>query len=450
MPMVPRLFGTNGVRGVVNDDMDVNLALRLGKAIGRFMGGKVALATDTRTSGAMLKHAVIAGLTAVGVEVMDLDVLPTPAIQYYVKLHDDVKGGVMITASHNPPQFNGIKCIDADGTEMPRSKEETIEEYYHSGVPCVGWDQVGGVQKVSGAVERYVDDIVSRVDAESIRKAKLKVVLDCANGAAVYTMPLILDRLGVRAITLNSDAQGKFPGHPSEPTAENLVDLISLTRESKAHLGIALDGDADRSVFVADGGEFVPGDRSLALVSKLMLQKKKGTVVTPVSSSSLVEDVVRKAGGILVYTAVGSPIVARKMMDIGAVFGGEENGGLIFPEHQYCRDGGMTVAKMLESIVFFGPLSEQLKELPVYHVEKRKIVCSNQQKEEIMRSLAERCADDRLDCTDGLKVLFDDGWVLIRPSGTEPIFRIYSESRDPDRCRERADEFEVMLLEFLN
>jgi phosphomannomutase/phosphoglucomutase len=367
-----------------------------------------------------------------------------------VKLHEDVEGGVMITASHNPPQFNGIKCIDGDGTEMHRSKEEVIEEYYHAGVPCVPWDRVGAVHAVSGAVERYVDDIVARVDAESIRKAKLKVVLDCANGAAVYTMPIILDRLGVRAITLNSDAQGKFPGHPSEPTAENLVDLISLTRETGAHLGIALDGDADRSVFIADGGEFVPGDRSLALISKLMLRQNKGTVVTPVSSSSLVEHVVEKAGGKLVYTAVGSPIVARKMMEIDALFGGEENGGLIFPEHQYCRDGGMTVAKMLESIVLFGPLSEQLQEFPLYHVEKRKIVCSNKQKQEIMQFVAERCAQERVDRTDGIKILFDDGWVLIRPSGTEPIFRIYSESQDPGSCRRRADQFEVMLLEYLN
>jgi len=448
--MSGRLFGTNGVRGVVNDDMDINLAMRLGKAIGKFMGDKVAVATDTRTSGDMLKHAVIAGLTAVGVEVMDMGVVPTPTIQYYVKLHPEVKGGVMITASHNPPQFNGIKCIDGDGTEMHRSNEEIIESHYEADVACVAWDEVGHVHPVSGAIESYVSDIVSKVNAEEIRKAKLKVVLDCANGAAVYTMPLILDRLGVRAITLNADAQGKFPGHPSEPTAENLVDLISLTRESKANLGIALDGDADRTVFIADGGEYVPGDKSLALISKVMLNEKKGTVVTPVSSSSLVEDVVKSAGGKLVYTAVGSPIVARKMMEIGAVFGGEENGGLIFPQHQYCRDGGMTAAKMLESIVLFGSLSSQLQDFPVYYVEKRKIVCSNKQKEELMNFVSERCQGDCLDKTDGIKVIFDDGWVLIRPSGTEPIFRIYSESSDPDSCRNRADRFEIMLLEYLN
>lgn len=448
--MSGRLFGTNGVRGVVNDDMDINLAMRLGKAIGKFMGGKVAVATDTRTSGDMFKHAVIAGLTSVGVDVMDLGVVPTPTIQYYVKLHPEVKGGVMITASHNPPQFNGIKCIDADGTEMHRSNEEIIEDFYKADVACVTWDQVGQVYPVSGAVDSYVTDIVSRVNSDAIRNAKLKVVLDCANGAAVYTMPLILDRLGVRAITLNADPQGKFPGHPSEPTADNLVDLISLTRESQANLGIALDGDADRTVFIADGGEYVPGDKSLALLSKVMLSGKKGTVVTPVSSSSLVEDVVKSSGGKLIYTAVGSPIVARKMMEIGAVFGGEENGGLIFPEHQYCRDGGMTAAKMLESIALFGSLSSQMEDFPVYHVEKRKIVCSNNQKEELMKFVMERCQEGCVDKTDGIKVIFDDGWVLIRPSGTEPIFRIYSESLNSESCRNRADQFEIMLLEYLN
>ncbi len=445
-----RLFGTNGVRGVVNEDMDVDKAMRLGKAIGKLMGGRVALATDTRTSAPMMKHAVIAGLTSVGVEVLDLGVMPTPAIQYYVKTEGNLRGGVMITASHNPPQFNGIKCIDADGTELSRDKEEIIEEHYHSTMGCVPWDEVGNVRQVSGAVERYVDDIVSRVDADAIREARLKVVLDCANGAAVYTMPLILDRLGVRAITLNSDAQGKFPGHPSEPTSENLVDLISLTRESKAHLGIALDGDADRAVFVADGGEYVSGDRSLALMAKHALKRRKGTVVTPVSSSSLVEEVVNEAGGDLIYTAVGSPVVARRMMEVGAIFGGEENGGLIFPEHQHCRDGGMSAAKMLESIVLDSPLSEQLTTLPNYHVEKRSIVCTELQKEELMICLRDHCSDLTVDDTDGLKVLFDDGWVLIRPSGTEPIFRIYSESKDLGICRQRADEYEVLILERLS
>lgn len=448
--MSDRLFGTNGVRGIINDGMDINLAMQLGKAIGKFMGGKVAVATDTRTSRDMIKHAVIAGLTSVGVDVMDIGVVPTPTIQYYVKLHPEVKGGVMVTASHNPPQFNGIKCIDADGTEMHRSNEEVIEGFYQTSVACVTWDRVGRVYPVSGAVESYVTDVVSKVNVEEIAKAKLKVVLDCANGAGVYTMPLILDRLGVRAITLNADPQGKFPGHPSEPTAENLTDLISLTRESKADLGIALDGDADRTVFIADGGEYVPGDKSLALIAKVMLSERKGTVVTPVSSSSLVEDVVNSSGGKLVYTAVGSPIVARKMMEIGAVFGGEENGGLIFPEHQYCRDAGMSVAKMIEAIVLFGPLSSQLQEFPVYHVEKRKIVCPNNQKEDLMNFVSEHCQEDCVDKTDGIKVIFKDGWVLIRPSGTEPIFRIYSESLDSDSCRKRADQFEIMLLEYLN
>ena len=437
--MTQRIFGTNGVRGVVNEDMNAGLALQLGKAIGVFMGGKVAIATDTRTSRDMLSSAAMAGLTAAGAEVLDLGVVPTPVLQFFVKNRPDVNGGVMITASHNPPHFNGIKCVDSDGTEMPRHKEERIEELFWSEIPCVPWDRVGSRREVSGAEEEYLQAVVSQVDADAIRKAGMTVVMDCANGAGHSVGPRLMELLGVRTVTMNADPQGKFPGHPSEPTKDNLRDLISLVPAVGADLGVAFDGDADRAVFVDEKGGYLPGDKSLALVSKAMLRESKGTVVTPVSSSSMVEELVLMEGGNIEYTAVGSPIVARRMMDIGAVFGGEENGGLIFPRHQFCRDGPMTVAKMLESVLRHGPLSEQVASLPVYHTEKRKFACPNDQKAPLQEQVQGMFADQRVDTTDGVKIIFDDGWVLIRPSGTEPIFRVYSESKDPVKAAERAD-----------
>lgn len=444
------MFGTNGVRGVVNDSMTSDLALQMGKAIGSVMGGIVAVATDTRLSADMIKTALCSGLMSVGVKVLDLGVVPTPAIQYYVKTHDEIRGGVMITASHNPPQFNGIKCISPDGTEASRADEESVEEMYATDIPCVPWDKIGSVIEVNNAGEHYVDAVISKVDSKAIREANLKVCLDCANGAACETSPLLLKKLNVRAITINGNPQGEFPGHPSEPTEENLKDLMMLTKSTKSDLGIAHDGDADRCIFITGDGKFVNGDKSLALISKYILSSKKGKIVTPISSSSLVEEVVEDSGGILKYTAVGSPVVARKMMEYEAVFGGEENGGLIFPEMQYCRDAAMTMAKMLECVVKTGRLGVQVAALPVYYTEKRKISCPNIVKKPIMDYLERISGNLNLDLTDGLKINFDDGWVLARPSGTEPIFRIYSESKDAGVAKSRATEYEMLIMDFLD
>jgi phosphomannomutase/phosphoglucomutase len=446
----PKMFGTNGIRGIVNQELTSEMSLRMGKAIGTVMRGTVAVATDTRSSGHMIRAALSAGLMAVGTDVIVLGTVPTPALQYYVKTHDNVAGGVMITASHNPPPFNGIKCISADGTEASKEEEREIEELYAADIPVCGWDCVGTMEHVSEAGKDYVNAVLSNVDTETIRKADLTVCLDCANGAAFETTPSILKRLQIKTVTLNCNAQGEFPGRPSEPTEENLSDLITLMKNTNASLGIAHDGDADRCVFITEKGEFVSGDKSLALLAKLEISKNKGgKVVTPVSSSSLVEEVVKESGGTLIYTAVGSPVVARKMKETGAVFGGEENGGLIFPDMQYCRDGAMTVAKMLECIARYGPLSEQVSELPVYHTQKRKLDCPNNLKENLIQYMKETVTDGNIDDTDGLKIIYDDGWVLVRPSGTEPIFRIYSESKNEKVSVSRADEYEDTVAEFL-
>jgi phosphomannomutase/phosphoglucomutase len=399
----------------------------------------------------MIKSAVAAGLMASGVNVLDLGMLPTPALQFYVK-NSGVKGGVMITASHNPPEFNGIKCVDFDGTEMPREKEEKIEAIYFSrSFVHKGWKSVGAIGPVEGVARAYSAAIRRQVDVNAISDAKLNVVLDCANGAGSATSPDLLASLGVRVISLNSNPQGTFPGHPSEPTADNLKDLMATVKATGADLGIAHDGDADRTIFVDDKGNFVFGDRSLAIVARnIVRQKGGGTVVTPVSTSSCVEDVVRAEGGEIVYTRVGSPVVARKMIEIGAMFGGEENGGLIFPEHQYCRDAGMTAAKMLEIVATEGSMSRLSTKIPDYCLDKRKMECPEDRKEEVLALVVEAFAQERVDTTDGVKVFFGEGWTLIRPSGTEPIFRMFSEAKSVEAARKCGDRCEKALREILN
>lgn len=261
-----RLFGTNGVRGVVGADMNVQLAMQVGKAVGVCLPGTVAIAKDTRISSDMISMAVISGLMSVGCDVRDLGMIPTPALQYYVATHGDVSAGVMITASHNPPEFNGIKVVSGDGTEASHEEEQAIEQKFDEEIPNVPHTDVGELRTVSSAADDYVDAIVSKVDAGAIAAAGLTVVLDCANGASCYTSPLLLKRLGVRGITLNASARGEFPGHPSEPTEENLSDLRKLVKDTRANLGIAHDGDADRCIFVDNKGSYVPGDISLAIM----------------------------------------------------------------------------------------------------------------------------------------------------------------------------------------
>lgn len=448
--MEQRLFGTNGVRGVINQDMNVQLAMDLGKAIGTFMGGRVAIGNDPRTSADMIKSAVSCGLMAAGAEVIDIGMVPTPVVQFYVK-ENALSGGVMITASHNPPEFNGIKCVDSDGTEMPRHKEEEIERiYFRKKFSSQDWRSVGTLHRATGAADPYLRSVMSLVDADAIRAAGLTAVLDCANGAGSVTAPRLLDDLNVRAVTLNSNPQGTFPGHPSEPVEAHLQDLMSLVKASGADLGIAHDGDADRTIFIDDKGRYLYGDKSLAIVAEHMVRENGGgIVVTPVSSSMAVEDVVKRAGGEVVYTRVGAPIVARKMIETGAVFGGEENGGLIFPRHQYCRDGAMTVAKLLEIIASEGPLSDLADGIPQYCQDKRKMACPEARKESVLSCLVEHYRGERVDTTDGVKIWFEGGWTLVRPSGTEPLFRIYTEARSEGEAKDRSEECEAVLSELV-
>lgn len=445
-----KLFGTNGIRGVTNKELTPEFASNMGLAIGTFLkGGEVIIGTDTRTSNQMLKSAVISGLLASGCSVVDAGILPTPSLQYAVKEYKS-SGGVVITASHNPPEFNGIKCIDSDGTELSKEKEEKIEEIYFSKkFNLVEWSRIKSTEVDENVNEMYINGIMKRVDVNSIRNRGLKVILDCANGAGSLVSPYLLERLGCKVITLNSHPDGTFPGHPSEPTPENAADLIKVVKDVGADVGILHDGDADRTVFVDENGTYIPGEKSLAFVGKEMLVKSGGgIIVTPVATSSCVEDLAKRHNGQVIYTKVGSPTVARVMMEKRAVFGGEENGGLIFPEFQYCRDGAMSAAKVMETMAKRKKkLSELVKEVPNYFVYKTKLSCRDDKKEYLLKKMVEyaKSTGDKFDTTDGTKIFTKEGWVLIRPSGTEPLCRIYGETKDLEKSKKIVEEYRKVV-----
>ncbi len=443
-----KLFGTNGIRGVVNEDMNCELALGIGKAWGTYLKKtitkpKVAIGTDARLSNHMLKCAISSGLLATGCDVVDVGLVPTPTLQYTVR-EKGYDSGVIITASHNPPNFNGIKGVARDGTEFSKDIEEEIENiYFQQSFLHVKWDDVGKFTFWDGSIGLYINGILNTVDVDLIKSRQYHVVLDCGNGAGSLVTPILLEKLGCKITELYCEPDGTFPGHNSEPLPENLVELIKKVPEVKADIGAAQDGDADRAIFVDEKGNYIWGDKSLAIGAKYATKDNGGVTVTPVTTSSMFDDVVKANNGSIIHTAVGSPIVARVMIENDSVFGGEENGGLIFPELQYCRDSAMSIAKILEIMAKEEKkLSEVVEEIPKYEVFKLKMPCPHDKKEIVMRTLAEETKKDKnvknVDETDGVKLYLEDGWVLMRPSGTEPIFRVYSESKDKAKAEELA------------
>ena len=435
-----RLFGTFGVRRTANDVLTPEFASRLAACYGTLVKGTVAVGGDTRTSTLMLKQAVTAGLLSSGCDVVDLGILPTPGVQYAVRKYYD--GGVMITASHNPPQYNGLKFLDKDGIGIPDDMDLEIERLYFDAEPDrVGFHEIGQLYQNDKVIDEYVDEAVSKVDVEAIRKANLKVVVDCGSGAGCFTAPYLIRKLGCDVTTLNSQPDGFFPGRNPEPIEENLQELIHVVKELNADIGLAHDGDADRTICIDEKGNFVLGDKTFTLVEKQMLKENNGgIIVTTVATSQAIYDVAEEHNGEVIATAVGDLLVARKLKDEDGLFGGEENGGLIFPDFVYGRDAVMTVAKILEIVAKEKkPLSELVAELPVYYASKTKVACPDDEKEFVMSSIAQEIqttTDFNLDLTDGVKILKDDGWVIIRPSGTEPIFRCFAESDS----QEKADE----------
>jgi len=445
-----RLFGTNGVRGIVGKDMTPDLVLSIGLAFGSMRIGRIAVGRDSRTSGESLANAVKSGLMAAGCDVVDCGMLPTPALQYIVMHHFD--GGAMITASHNPPEYNGVKIIEPDGTEMGDEQIVLLEERIFSrNFDVKSWEHVGSGNTATQLVDYYTDAIIRSVP-ENIGSG-MSVVVDPGCGAASVTTPKILAGLGCRVFSINAQVDGHFPGRLPEPSLEGLKGLADLVRSTGSAFGVAHDGDADRAVFVDENGRFIEENQEFALIADYICSGHPGVVVTPVSSSLLVETIVKKHGGSVVYTPVGSIYVARTMRDLlekgePVIFGGEGNGGLIFPNHQFCRDGGMTATIMVAILARSGlPLSQLIDQLPVFHMIKEKIHATHP--EHLIEQLAESCKGYHIDRTDGLRITKGNTWALVRPSGTEPLVRVMVESAAADSARQFYQELIGYISPFM-
>ncbi len=449
-----KLFGTDGVRGIVGDTLTPEFALRLGRAIGAYFGpgSRILIGRDVRAGGEAILNAVAAGLIFEGVKVFKAGLLPTPTLQYAVP-SGGFDGGVMITASHNPPEYNGIKVIAADGVEIPREDEKVIEEYYFKGAggKPISWRELVEDPKIhTTAIEDHIKGIIEQVDVDKIKRHEFRVVVDCANSVGSLVTPLLLRRLGVKPITLNCNLDPEFSGREPEPTVDTLNLAAGLVKLSGASFGVGHDGDADRAILITDEGEVLWGDRTGALLtafaSETWPELPKRTY-TGVSSSILVEEYLKPRGIDVVWTPVGSVTISRMILrNGGAVSGFEENGGYMHIPLQVVRDGPMKTALTLYMLAEYGrSLSDLAKQLPRYYPIKTKVKATGEKAKCAVEAVKKFYSNLRRVEIDGVKVFGDDFWVLVRPSGTEPVVRIMLEAKSPERASSILEEVKQVL-----
>jgi phosphomannomutase/phosphoglucomutase len=448
-----KLFGTNGIRGLTNKELTPQMAINVATAIGTFFNKKnLLVGYDARTSGPMLTKAVTAGLTATGCNVFSAGMAPTPSLQYAVKNHN-MDGGVIITASHNPPEYNGIKVIWNDGIEISHEQETEIEQIYFQNKSVLAeWNKLGTTRELLGVNDEYVEAIKKHVDVAKIAEKHYHVVIDAANSVGGLTAPVLLRELGCKVTSINANIDGTFPGRMPEPRPENLREIALTVKAVDADLGVAFDGDADRSIFIAENGEIYWGDKTFAIIEKWFLEENpRAKIVTPVSSSTLVKDIADAYKGEIVWTKVGSVTVSQKMKELQAKLGGEENGGVFYGPHQAVRDGAMTTALILEVMSETGKtLSGLIAEQPQYFIEKGKVECPEDKKEKVLEKLVEQVKGANVSTLDGVKVWFDDkSAILVRPSGTEPVYRLYSEAKSQEKALKLIADYSVKLRAIL-
>ncbi|MBS7632160.1 phosphoglucosamine mutase [Candidatus Bathyarchaeota archaeon] len=434
-----KLFGSSGVRGIVNIDLTPVLATQIGMAVATFSKAEqITVARDTRVSGQMLEKAAVAGITACGADALCLGTLPTPALAYLTR-RLDADAGLMITASHNPPQYNGIKIFDKNSLAYSEEQQDKIEKLVATGnFRLAEWQHIGKATQVDES-NSYIEMICKKVRLTK----KWHVVLDSGCGATYGTAPKILRNLGCKVTAINTQPDGHFPARSPEPKAETLAYLGEAVKKLDADLGVAYDGDGDRVAFIDEMGNFVDFDRVLSAFAAHVIRKRKGgVVVTNVEASMSIERAVEACGGKVIRTRVGDIYVSSAMKKHGAVFGGEPCGAWIHPQFHHCPDGILSSALLLEALEEGEKsLSQIIKEIPQYQTLRENIPCRVKAKQETVMEVEKRLKasfpayKDSFNI-DGVRLALEDGWVLVRASGTEPIVRITVEGESLKAAKE--------------
>jgi phosphomannomutase len=428
------MVSVSGIRGRVGEALTPEVVARYAAAFGAWAlkqspGRPIVLGRDSRVSGPMFHHVAIGALQSVGANIIDIGLTTTPTCQLAVEDHH-AGGGIMLSASHNPIEWNALKMIGPSGLFLEASEGIAMRKIADGDIPRATWDHLGTVTSDSEAAARHIEKILKLpfLDVRAIRARKYHVALDCVRGAGAVIVPALLEKLGCHVTAIHTEPDGRFPREP-EPIAENLGELEQLVRDSKADIGIAVDPDVDRLALVSETGKALGEEYTLALAATLVLRHRKGPAVTNLSTSLLTEDAVRRGGSQLTRAPVGEVNVAVRMRELGAVIGGEGNGGVILPDMHLGRDAPVGIALILQLLTEDKkPLSAVAGELPRYSIVKDKLKRPKASLDTVYSALLETFADATVDTQDGLRLAWADRWLHVRPSGTEPIVRVIAEA----------------------
>ncbi len=435
------MISTSGIRGIIGDSLTPEIILKVAKAYGAFVGkGPVILGGDTRVSHDMVTNIVMSGLTSVGTDIIYIGKVPTPTVQQMIKLYN-AKGGVVITASHNPIQWNGIKLMNDQGAFLTSDQFSTFKQHFDlDNASLASWDHIGTTTTVTDAVEKHVDLICNKIDTTTIQNSSLRVLIDANNGTGAIANPILFDKLGIEYTLLNKEPSGKF-SHDPEPLKENLNEIIEELKTGQYDIGFVQDADADRLVILDENGHFIGEDYSLALCIDYVLgyeesQQGNKQVVVNLSTSNVINYVCKKNNSDIYHTKIGEPNVTAKLKEISATVGGEGNGGVIYPKIGWGRD---SLVGMVLALKYLAQSNQKVSEIvatyPSYVMLRDKFKVKNQTEIETFLNLVKTHYQD---CTinkeDGIKVIFDDSWVHVRASNTEPIVRIFIEAPNLDEA----------------
>ena len=430
MRAIPTLkISISGVRGVIGESLTPALLTRFAQAFGTYVGsGTIVLGRDPRTSGEMVKQAVVAGLLSSGCRLIDIGMCPVPTIQLLVR-HYRAHGGIAITASHNPAEWNALKFIGPGGFFLNTGQaRELLDIYHQGGYTKVASAEIREVEEASGATDLHIQKILDALGPLPQSEKQLCVVLDACNGAGSLVGPKLLEALGAKVIPINVTPNGLFP-RPAEPLAENLGDLCAAVKKHQANIGFAQDMDADRLAIVSEDGTPIGEDYTLVLTTLYVLGKAPGPVVANLSTTSALQEVASRFNCPLFLTKIGEVNVTEEMQKQNAVIGGEGNGGVIYPRINFARDSLAGMALVLHLLAETGQtITELVNSFPRFSLIKEKLVCPSNKIAAVLRMLHHEYADYPMDVRDGVKVMLPGGWFLVRGSNTEPIIRVIAEA----------------------
>lgn len=435
-------IGITGVRGIIGETFTPEVAVGFSQAFGTYLdGGRILVCRDTRASGPMVRAAVLAGLLAAGCEVIDLGVSPTPSLQLAVK-EFKADGGIAITAGHNPSQWNALKFVRGDGLYLNPAQAEELLDIFHQGeFAKATWDQIKPEIQYQDPISNHIELLKGAFDVEVIKNRRLKVAVDCCNGACSHLIPRWLKEIGCEVLVINDDVGAAFP-HAPEPKPETMAQLSAIVKAGNADIGFAHDADGERLGIVTELGQPLSEELTFALATRIRLEQKAGTLVTNVSTTGAIEQIAAAYGATVVRTQVGQTYISESMVELNGVLGGEGSGGVTVPELHSTHDSAAAVGLILEGLARTGkPVSEFIQELPRLTMLKHNLPVEPNRLYSVLQNFRLAMEHERLtyDLTDGIKVVLPQGWIHVRASNTESMIRVIVEAEETRTAQNLLD-----------